>query len=95
MKTLTRVVAALALAAFAVPALPCSDMQQTTAQKKVEAPAVAKKDAPQKAHDTMTVPEMRRGQRGSERKRSRKRRSIAPNGGLADDTVTPRRQTRQ
>jgi hypothetical protein len=49
MKLLTRVVTVLALAAFAAPALPCSDMKATTAEKKVEAPVVAKRDVPQKA----------------------------------------------
>jgi hypothetical protein len=50
MKMLARVVTVLALAAFAAPALPCSDMQQTTADSSnVQAPAVAKKDTPQKA----------------------------------------------
>lgn len=48
MKMLARVVTVLALAAFAAPALPCSDMQQTTAVKKAESPVVAKKDVPQK-----------------------------------------------
>jgi hypothetical protein len=46
MKMLARVVSVLALAAFAAPALPCSDMQTTTAQdNKVQSPPVAKKDA--------------------------------------------------
>ncbi len=59
MKTLARVVAGLALAAFAVPALPCSDMQQTTAaEKKAAAPAVARKDAPQRAQKAAKAPQL-------------------------------------
>jgi hypothetical protein len=55
MKKLARVVSVLALAAFAAPALPCSDMQ-TTAEAKVESPPVAKKEVPQKkATKTTTV----------------------------------------
>jgi hypothetical protein len=45
MKMLARVVSVLALAAFAAPALPCSDMQTTATQDKVQSPPVAKKDA--------------------------------------------------
>jgi hypothetical protein len=45
MKMLARIVSALALLAAAAPALPCSDMQQTTTDKKAEKPVVAKADA--------------------------------------------------
>ena len=44
MKVLTRVFAVLAVVLFGAPALACSDMMhQTTAEKKVEQPAVASK----------------------------------------------------
>lgn len=50
MRILTRVGAVLLAVAFCAPALACSDMmQQTTAEKKVEQPAVAK------AQKTQTV----------------------------------------
>ena len=53
MKVLKRVLAVLAAASFAAPALACSDMwQQTTAEKKVEQPAVAKTQQPQTAKKT-------------------------------------------
>jgi hypothetical protein len=42
MRNLTRVAAVLAAVAFAVPALACSEMKQTTAQTKVEQQPVAK-----------------------------------------------------
>ena len=55
MKVLKRVLAVLAAVSFAAPALACSDMwQQTTAEKKVEQPAVAKtqQQKPQTAKKT-------------------------------------------
>lgn len=55
MRNLTRVVAVLAAVAFAVPALACSEMQQTTAQTKVEKPAVAKAVKAKKAQTTQTT----------------------------------------
>jgi hypothetical protein len=54
MKNLTRVVAVLAAVAFAVPALACSEMQQTTAQTKVEQQPVAKAVKAKKAEKATT-----------------------------------------
>ena len=42
MRSLMRALAVVGVVAFAAPALACSEMQQTTAEKKVEKPAVAK-----------------------------------------------------
>jgi hypothetical protein len=55
MRNLTRVVAVLAAVAFAAPALACSEMQQTTAEKKVEKPVVAKADKTKKTDKAQTT----------------------------------------
>lgn len=41
-----RIASALALLAFATPALPCGDAQMTTASNEANKPAVAKAEAP-------------------------------------------------
>jgi hypothetical protein len=55
MKNLTRVVAVLVAVGFSAPALACSDMQQTTAEKTAAKPAVAKAQKVKKADKAQTT----------------------------------------